>query len=195
MSQTGRETLRGGGEAEGAVTAASVHRRWGGNLGYGWNRSTWRAIRNETDAFCKVDESNWDVSFEHVLDALERSEARGGRRGGSRGAHVRPAVRRVQHTGSCGSHMRKSAACAPTVRPFAPAVVKRANGTADATTQWTLEGPSEAGQEQGAGAGGRGRTQNGGWGDHRDREMCGGLAKMRCVAGAGLDAVLAALPL
>ena len=49
-------------------------------MGYGWNRSTWRAIRNETDAFCKVDESNWDVSFEHVLDAL----------GGKFGLDMRP---------------------------------------------------------------------------------------------------------
>jgi hypothetical protein len=57
VSITHRDTLRESGSQAGdggaaLIESAEVRERWGGNLGYGWNRSSWRLIRAETAAFC-----------------------------------------------------------------------------------------------------------------------------------------------
>ena len=57
ISITHRDTLRESGSQAGdggaaLIESAELRERWGGNLGYGWNRSSWRLIRAETAAFC-----------------------------------------------------------------------------------------------------------------------------------------------
>ena len=156
-----------------------------------------------------VDDSNWDASFETVIDTLLRrgtaaaAAVGGGGWGSGSGAswsHVRPAVRRIQHIGSCGAHMRQSSKCVPRVREWPPAIAPHAAALAAAATDAAPEPVAAAAtRRQRSGSswqlrhddndgwsnkrGGRSAADpSGGWGDRRDRALCSLLPRMRWYA-------------
>lgn len=163
-----------------------------------------------------MDDSNWDASFEIVLNKLlSRHDIDGiGAVEPTEWGGVRPVVRRIQHVGTCGSHVRQSSHCVAKVRDWAPAIgqyiSKLANTAARVDTgsteapgfAWILKPTSLAPATM---YGGR---PNGGWGDSRDHALCNKLPNMRyAVDGSknmagdqgppmllGLDQVLTTLP-
>ena len=151
----------------------------------------------ETSVFCNsIDDSNWDASFEMVLNKVltwhSMNDANSRTADATKWACVRPVVRRIQHVGTCGAHLRQSSNCAANVRVWAPAIAAYASKLEEiekieqhsdgksppALPVWELRPTTSVAMAAMYGA-----QPNGGWGDSRDRALCSMLPNMRFAKG------------
>ncbi|XP_073817913.1 alpha-1,6-mannosyl-glycoprotein 2-beta-N-acetylglucosaminyltransferase isoform X2 [Musca autumnalis] len=126
------------------------------NMGFAFNRTTWSSIRKCAKHFCSYDDYNWDWSLQHVSQqCLQRK------------LHAMIVKGpRVFHIGECGVHHKKKNCESNQVISKVQQVLRIARKSGQIFPKsLTLTVASLIKKT-------KLRKGNGGWGDHRDHDLC-----------------------
>lgn len=145
------------GEGWGSMIAEKM-----GNVGYAFNRTVWRRIHEKSREFCWFDDYNWDITMWATVYPSFLTPVYTLR--GPRASAV--------HFGKCGLHQGqdKKSLCFDNGKPKIE--LEKTDMVPNIKTDWPVYVYEK---QQGYRAGFKGW---GGWGDHRDRELCLSFAFM-----------------
>jgi len=136
-------------QAEVAEWVSSKH-----NMGMALTRSQWAAILACTNKFCKFDDYNWDWSLQHISHHCLQNKLQ----------VIMAKGPRVFHIGDCGVHHKKANCDSNTGLEKVKSIIKSAkNYLFPPSLQYTVTGLRKKLKE---------KKPNGGWGDHRDHQLC-----------------------
>lgn len=126
------------------------------NMGFSFNRSTWKEIVACAEHFCTYDDYNWDWSLQHVSQQCSKHKL------------YALVVRgpRVFHIGECGVHHKKKNCESNQVISKVQQVIRLAVKSGQLfprSLTMTVAGALKKTKL---------RKGNGGWGDKRDHELC-----------------------
>ncbi|CAD7084104.1 unnamed protein product [Hermetia illucens] len=126
------------------------------NMGFAFNRSTWREIRHCAEHFCTYDDYNWDWSLQHVsLQCLHHK------------LHAMVVKGpRVFHIGECGVHHKKKNCESNQVISKVQQVLRIAKSSGQLFPRSLTLTVASLIKKM------KLRKGNGGWGDKRDHNLC-----------------------
>lgn len=122
------------------------------NLGLTFNRTTFSKILNCSKQFCEYDDYNWDWSLNYIAQTCHNTILRSMITGGPR----------VFHTGECGTHIHKKDCKKDTIILKIQELLASDQNKLYPSSIRIIDQP----------AGRTKITENGGWGDTRDHQLC-----------------------
>lgn len=129
------------------------------NMGMAFDRGMWKKIHSCTESFCKFDDYNWDWSLYHISLSCLKQKLQ----------VMLVTGPRVFHIGECGVHHKKSeCTTAKVVNKVQQMLAKTKPYLYPQQLQIKAVPPPKSKKKP---------KGNGGWGDHRDQEMCINLSK------------------
>ncbi|XP_042240097.1 alpha-1,6-mannosyl-glycoprotein 2-beta-N-acetylglucosaminyltransferase-like [Homarus americanus] len=127
------------------------------NLGYSLNRNAWNLIKECRELFCTFDDYNWDWTLYKLVLYCTRPRL----------TMLGVSLSRVLHVGSCGTHTKRNAC-------DTKSEVQSAAKSYHANAHWLF--PASLQVLNKAAISVKLVKPNGGWGDHRDQELCRAIA-------------------
>lgn len=123
------------------------------NLGFAMDAAVWRHLALCKVKFCNFDDYNWDWTLNNMAQTCFSHRV----------SMLAIRLSRVLHVGTCGTHVRKKVC---DVRGEVRTAVTRLSSS----KEWLF--PSAVVMQGSWKNSGKPKKGNGGWGDHRDRELC-----------------------
>ncbi|KAF2355765.1 N-acetylglucosaminyltransferase II [Trinorchestia longiramus] len=123
------------------------------NMGFAFNRTTWRQIKACGEGFCTHDDYNWDWSLQHVSNTCLKQRL----------YTMVLRAPRVFHIGECGVHHKKKDCSSKLVLNKVYRTLQVGRRALFPLKLIIVQAPPKKVKKH---------NGNGGWGDHRDQELC-----------------------